>query len=258
MNAGRIEQTGRARPTCTRTPRTTVRGQLPRHLNLIEAEVDTRSGDDVVGRRPENKNWCCPATRCSARRRRTCEVLVGVRPEKISLTHADDAGSSPEGRNRITGKISNTSFIGVSTQYAIVDCAACPEFEVYAQNIDRDARLRLRRRDRPALEPGAHLRAGRGPVDRLYKDMMGDAGVAGEGSLMSTLTEAPPPLTPAAPEQKPRADAAVGPPPYWLLLLGILWLRWSLLHGADGLPGGLHLTCRRARWRRATRSPGTS
>lgn len=67
-------------------------------------------------------------------------MLVGVRPEKISLTHADDAGDIPAGRNRITGKIADTSFIGVSTQY-VIDSPVCPEFEVYVQNIDRDARL---------------------------------------------------------------------------------------------------------------------
>ena len=68
-------------------------------------------------------------------------MLVGVRPEKITLTHADDAGDIPVGRNRITGKIADSSFIGVSTQY-VIDSAVCPEFEVYAQNIDRDPRLR--------------------------------------------------------------------------------------------------------------------
>ncbi|MGX1367087.1 hypothetical protein RKD19_002446 [Streptomyces canus] len=67
-------------------------------------------------------------------------VLVGVRPEKISLTHADEAGEIPDGRNRITGRIADSSFIGVSTQY-VIDSPVCPEFEVYAQNIDRDARL---------------------------------------------------------------------------------------------------------------------
>jgi spermidine/putrescine transport system ATP-binding protein len=44
------------------------------------------------------------------------------------------------GRNRITGRIADSSFIGVSTQY-VIDSAVCPEFEVYSQNIDRDARL---------------------------------------------------------------------------------------------------------------------
>ncbi|MFE6418107.1 ABC transporter permease [Streptomyces enissocaesilis] len=40
---------------------------------------------------------------------------------------------------------------------------------------------------------------------------------------MSTLTEAPPPLTPAAPEKKPPRTRGRWTP-YWLLLPGILWL----------------------------------
>lgn len=40
---------------------------------------------------------------------------------------------------------------------------------------------------------------------------------------MSTLTEAPPPLTPAAPEQNPPRKRGRWTP-YWLLLPGILWL----------------------------------
>ncbi|NED05057.1 TOBE domain-containing protein, partial [Streptomyces sp. SID6648] len=57
-----------------------------------------------------------PGARCSAPAKAGGKILVGVRPEKIGLTHADDAGSLPEGRNRVTGTISSTSFIGVSTQ----------------------------------------------------------------------------------------------------------------------------------------------
>ena len=103
------------------------------------AEVDTRSGEDVVLKAGGGK-LVLPRARCSAPARTGGKVLVGVRPEKISLTHADDAGAIPAGRNRITGKIAHSSFIGVSTQY-VVDSAVCPEFEVYAQNIERDSRL---------------------------------------------------------------------------------------------------------------------
>ncbi|MBQ1096676.1 ABC transporter ATP-binding protein [Streptomyces sp. b94] len=140
MNAGRVEQLG-APADLYENPQTTFVANFLGTSNLIEAEVVTRSGggDDVAVKAAGDK-LVLPVARCSAPALAGGKVLVGVRPEKISLTHADDAGSIPEGRNRITGKISSTSFIGVSTQY-VVDCAACPEFEVYAQNIDRDARL---------------------------------------------------------------------------------------------------------------------
>ncbi|MGW8744331.1 ABC transporter ATP-binding protein [Streptomyces sp. WAC 04229] len=138
MNGGRVEQLG-APADLYENPQTTFVANFLGTSNLIQAEVDTRSGDDVVVRAGGDK-LLLPGSRCAVPAQAGGKVLVGVRPEKVGLTHADEAGSIPEGRNRITGKISNSSFIGVSTQY-VVDCAACPDFEVYAQNIDRDARL---------------------------------------------------------------------------------------------------------------------
>nr|WTC11510.1 ABC transporter ATP-binding protein [Streptomyces anthocyanicus] len=173
MNAGRVEQLG-APADLYENPRTTFVANFLGTSNLIEAEVDTRSGDDVVVKAAGDK-LVLPGARCSAPAKTGGKVLVGVRPEKISLTHADDAGSIPEGRNRITGRIGSTSFIGVSTQY-VVDCAACPEFEVYAQNIDRD----------PRLTPGAEVVLHWNPAHTFGLDAdqsvlagtMGDAGVA--------------------------------------------------------------------------------
>ncbi|MFF1294970.1 MULTISPECIES: ABC transporter ATP-binding protein [unclassified Streptomyces] len=138
MNAGRVEQLGS--PTdLYENPNTTFVANFLGTSNLIEAEVDSKSGDDIVLKAGGGK-LVLPESRCSAPRQTGGKVLVGVRPEKISLTHADDAGEIPEGRNRITGKIANGSFIGVSTQY-VIDSAVCPEFEVYVQNIERDPRL---------------------------------------------------------------------------------------------------------------------
>jgi spermidine/putrescine transport system ATP-binding protein len=101
--------------------------------------VDSRSGEEIVLKAGGGK-LVLPEARCSAPTATGGKVLVGVRPEKISLTHADDAGEIPDGRNRITGRIADSSFIGVSTQY-VVDSPVCSDFEVYAQNIDRDPRL---------------------------------------------------------------------------------------------------------------------
>lgn len=138
MNAGRVEQLGS--PTdLYENPNTTFVANFLGTSNLIEAEVDSRSGDDIVLKAGGGK-LVLPESRCSAPTQTGGKVLVGVRPEKISLTHADGAGEIPEGRNRITGKIANGSFIGVSTQY-VIDSAVCPEFEVYVQNIERDPRL---------------------------------------------------------------------------------------------------------------------
>jgi spermidine/putrescine transport system ATP-binding protein len=138
MNAGRVEQLG-APADLYENPNTTFVANFLGTSNLIEAEVDSRSGDDIVLKAGGGK-LVLPEARCSATATTGGKILVGVRPEKISLTHADDAGEIPAGRNRITGRIADSSFIGVSTQY-VIDSAVCPGFEVYAQNIDRDSRL---------------------------------------------------------------------------------------------------------------------
>ncbi|WP_371576605.1 ABC transporter ATP-binding protein [Streptomyces sp. NBC_01314] len=138
MNGGRVEQLG-APADLYENPRTTFVANFLGTSNLIEAEVDSRSGDEIVLKTGADQ-LVLPEARCSAPAATGGKVLVGVRPEKITLTHADDAGEIPVGRNRVTGRIAATSFIGVSTQY-VIDSPVCPAFEVYAQNIDRDARL---------------------------------------------------------------------------------------------------------------------
>ncbi|MFR9795867.1 ABC transporter ATP-binding protein [Streptomyces sp. MS06] len=138
MNAGRVEQLG-SPADLYENPRTTFVANFLGTSNLVEAEIDTVSGDDLVIRAGGGK-LVVPAARCSAPTAAGGKVLLGVRPEKVSLTHADDAGSVPEGRNRVTGRIADSSFIGVSTQY-VVDSPVCPGFEVYVQNVERDARL---------------------------------------------------------------------------------------------------------------------
>ncbi|MEW2620018.1 ABC transporter ATP-binding protein [Streptomyces sp. NPDC048106] len=138
MNGGRVEQLG-APTDLYENPRTTFVANFLGTSNLIEAEVDTKSGDDVVLRAGGDK-LVLPAARCGAPTPAGGKVLVGIRPEKISLAHADDAGAIPEGRNRLTGRIADASFIGVSTQY-VIDSPACAGLSVYVQNVERDARL---------------------------------------------------------------------------------------------------------------------
>ncbi|QQC91661.1 ABC transporter ATP-binding protein [Streptomyces alfalfae] len=141
MNGGRVEQLG-APADLYENPRTTFVANFLGTSNFIEAEIQAgaaRSGDDLVLKAGDCK-LTLPAARCGGPATTGGKVLAGVRPEKISLTHADDAGQIPEGRNRITGRIADSSFIGVSTQY-VVHSPVCPSFEVYAQNVERDTRL---------------------------------------------------------------------------------------------------------------------
>ncbi|MEV6421571.1 ABC transporter ATP-binding protein [Streptomyces sp. NPDC051662] len=138
MNGGLVEQLG-SPADLYENPQTTFVANFLGTSNLIEAEVAESHGDDVVVT-AGGATLRLPAGRCSAPTTSGGRLLVGIRPEKISLAHADDADTIPDGRNRITGRIADSSFIGVSTQY-VIDSPVCPEFEVYAQNIERDSRL---------------------------------------------------------------------------------------------------------------------
>ncbi|NUH43286.1 ABC transporter ATP-binding protein [Streptomyces samsunensis] len=138
MNSGRVEQRG-APAELYENPGTTFVANFLGTSNLIEAEITDKSGGDLVLTAAGGK-LSLPAERCSAPVRTGGKVLVGVRPEKITLAHAGDAGSVPEGRNRVTGRIADSSFIGVSTQY-LITTPGSPDITVYEQNIERDARL---------------------------------------------------------------------------------------------------------------------
>ncbi|AGP54690.1 ABC transporter ATP-binding protein [Streptomyces rapamycinicus] len=138
MNGGRVEQRG-APAELYENPGTTFVANFLGTSNLIEAEITDKSGGDLVLSAAGGK-LAVPADRCSAPVRTGGKLLVGVRPEKITLAHSEDAGTVPEGRNRITGRIVDSSFIGVSTQY-LITTPDCPEITVYEQNIERDARL---------------------------------------------------------------------------------------------------------------------
>ncbi|MFM9373101.1 ABC transporter ATP-binding protein [Streptomyces sp. Da 82-17] len=138
MNGGRVEQLG-APADLYENPQTTFVANFLGSSNLIEAEIAASSGDTLALKAGDDK-LTLPAARCSAPKNTGGKVLVGIRPEKISLAHADDAREIADGRNRLTGRVTATSFIGVSTQY-VIDSPVCEGLEVYVQNVERDGRL---------------------------------------------------------------------------------------------------------------------
>jgi spermidine/putrescine transport system ATP-binding protein len=144
MNGGRVEQLG-APADLYENPRTTFVANFLGTSNLIEAEVVQHSGDEVVVTAGGGK-LRLPAGRCPDATAAGGRLLVGVRPEKISLTPVADADTVPAGRNSVTGRILDSSFIGVSTQY-VVESPAGKGLEVYAQNVEH----------RAGLEPGAEV-----------------------------------------------------------------------------------------------------
>ncbi|MFJ6611842.1 ABC transporter ATP-binding protein [Streptomyces sp. NPDC091289] len=137
MNGGRVEQLG-APADLYENPRTTFVANFLGTSNLIEGEVVSTGGDLVVA--AGGGKLTLPRERCSAPTTGGGRLLLGIRPEKISLAHADDADTIAAGRNRVTGRITDSSFIGVSTQY-VVESPAGTALQVYEQNIERDTRL---------------------------------------------------------------------------------------------------------------------
>ncbi|MFJ3190019.1 ABC transporter ATP-binding protein [Streptomyces halstedii] len=129
MNGGRVEQLG-APAELYENPRTTFVANFLGTSNLIEAEIVSAGTDVVVS--AGGGTLRLPAGRCPAPAPSGGRLLVGVRPEKISLDPAADADPG-DGRNRVTGRITEAGFLGVSTQY-LVESPAGKALQVYEQN----------------------------------------------------------------------------------------------------------------------------
>ncbi|MGW6918913.1 ABC transporter ATP-binding protein [Kitasatospora sp. NPDC054939] len=133
MNGGRVEQLG-APADLYENPATTFVANFLGQSNLLPAEVTGRDGDDLlltVG----GVRLAVPRARCATD---ATKVHLGVRPEKITIEHG--TAEAAEGRNRLTGTVLDSSFIGVSTQY-VVRTDAGQEVTVFEQNMERDARI---------------------------------------------------------------------------------------------------------------------
>ncbi|MCH6162905.1 ABC transporter ATP-binding protein [Streptomyces marispadix] len=148
MNAGRVEQLG-APDELYERPRSTFVANFLGTSNLIEAEITEANDDELLLKAVGTQTRLrLPAERCAVDGPQAGgKVLVGVRPEKISLSHADDTDAEDASRgdadgadNLLTGRIRDAGYLGVSLQY-VVDSPVCPEFSVYEQNVERDARL---------------------------------------------------------------------------------------------------------------------
>jgi spermidine/putrescine transport system ATP-binding protein len=116
MNGGHIEQVGT--PTeLYESPRTAFVAGFLGVSNLLEASV---AGDDRV-RLSDGTEVSVPREALSGR---SGDVQIGVRPEKLRI-------GGEEG-NTLSGTVTESAYIGVSTQY-ILDTAAGP-VAVYVQN----------------------------------------------------------------------------------------------------------------------------
>jgi spermidine/putrescine transport system ATP-binding protein len=121
MNGGRIEQLGAPTELYER-PRTAFVAGFLGISNLLPGSV---AGDASV-RLDDGTTVLVPAEALNGR---TGRVAVGVRPEKIRLGHAEE--------NRLTGRLLETAYVGVATQYVLETKAG--NVSVYVQNSEPGA-----------------------------------------------------------------------------------------------------------------------
>jgi spermidine/putrescine transport system ATP-binding protein len=140
MNLGRVEQLGG--PTeLYEAPATVFVANFLGQSNLLSASVSGRAGEDLL-LDVSGSRMVLPAKRS---RSGSDRIFVGVRPEKLHIVNGA-AGTSgraavPDGHNAVSGVVTDSSFIGVSTQY-LVRVAWGQELTVFAQNLRSDDRLR--------------------------------------------------------------------------------------------------------------------
>lgn len=114
MNAGRIEQMGTP-ADIYELPRTVFVANFLGQSNLIPGERTASSGSDVVVS-AHGVDFRIPPARITAS---GSAVVVGVRPEKITVLDAVDTAKVPERHNRLVGVVTDVSYTGVSTQYLV-------------------------------------------------------------------------------------------------------------------------------------------
>ena len=135
MNNGIIEQLGP--PTeLYESPQTVFVANFLGQSNLFQATVKETDGEEIILEDPDGM-FRMPKERVAAGVDTSTgrKVLVGVRPEKISIGPLTEAAAAPTDGNYVDGVIENASFLGVSTQYQ-VRTEGGEHIDVFAQNLD--------------------------------------------------------------------------------------------------------------------------
>ncbi|MEV8337263.1 ABC transporter ATP-binding protein [Leucobacter sp. NPDC077196] len=128
MNQGRIEQMG-APEDLYELPRTVFVANFLGQSNLFPA--------DVVGATDQVLHADFLGTRLSVPRARSerdsGRITLGVRPEKLTLAHSE---SAPNAESNVVGpgRVTDVSFIGVSTQYTVA-LPGAGDVQVFEQNL---------------------------------------------------------------------------------------------------------------------------
>src|SRR3954451_19977260 len=139
MRAGKIEQLGSAEELYERPATAFVAGFLG-VSNLLEGRV-TGSADGML----EVELAGGRTIRCAASATRNSvgdEVSAGIRPEKLRISRHDGTPATPaptrsgeSETNVIEGRVTDASYVGVSTQY-VVRLDDGRDVTVYTQNLD--------------------------------------------------------------------------------------------------------------------------
>jgi spermidine/putrescine transport system ATP-binding protein len=129
MRAGRIEQLGDPESLYERPQTAFVAGFLG-VSNLLEGEIAGHEAGMVSIRLKDGTVIKAPATDEGQR-----EVRLGVRPEKLRVSAANDGHSPGTDVNEVDGTVLDASYIGVSTQY-LVETRDGHKMTAYTQNLE--------------------------------------------------------------------------------------------------------------------------
>lgn len=130
MRHGHIEQLGPPEELYERPATEFVAGFLG-VSNLLEGEVAGHDGPLASIRLKDGSILRAPSEAADG----ATTVRVGVRPEKLRVTHGAAEQPEPDGLNVLRGTVLDASYIGVSTQY-LVETADGHKLTVYAQNLE--------------------------------------------------------------------------------------------------------------------------
>lgn len=114
MNEGRIEQLGHP-AEIYELPKTVFVANFLGQSNLIRGRRSSTDGENILVT-AHDLTFAVPRVRNSAA---GDEVIVGVRPEKITVKDEVDAIQVPAHHNTVRGVVTDVSYTGVSTQYLI-------------------------------------------------------------------------------------------------------------------------------------------
>ncbi|EMY32319.1 polyamine ABC transporter ATP-binding subunit, partial [Arthrobacter crystallopoietes BAB-32] len=126
MNAGQVEQLGAPRELYE-LPRTAFVANFLGKSNLVPGDVVEDRGDAVVVSAHGNR-LAVLKDRATTHQGK---VLVGIRPEKLKMLWPQQAAGEPG--NMLHGRVVDTSFTGVSTDY-LVDVPGIGRLGVFSQN----------------------------------------------------------------------------------------------------------------------------